>query len=84
MQILYQKGALVSFHDFFVDEVPLNGGMATCVDDLDAALAGADLVVLLTPHSAYDLEAVARRARLVFDTRNAYGLDRRRPNVVAL
>lgn len=84
MQILYQKGAQVSFHDFFVDEVSLNSEVTHCVEDLEAALAATDLVVLLTPHSAYDLEAVADAARLVFDTRNAYGLDRRRPNVVAL
>ena len=83
MQLLYRKGAAVSFHDFFVDEVPLNGGTSQCVADLDAALDEADLVLLLTPHSAYDLDAVADRATLVFDTRNAYGSNRR-PNVVPL
>ena len=82
MQALYKKGADVSFHDFFIEEAPLNGGTIRRVD-LATGVAGADLVVLLTPHSDYDLEAIAERARLVFDTRNAYGAYRR-PNVIAL
>ena len=83
MQILQQRGACVSFHDFYVDEAPLDGEAIGCVPDLDAAVSEADLVVLLTPHSAYDLDAVAEKASVVFDTRNAYGLGRR-SNVVPL
>jgi len=33
-------------------------------------IAGADVVVLLVDHDAFDLERVTRRARFVFDTRN--------------
>jgi UDP-N-acetyl-D-glucosamine dehydrogenase len=83
MQALHRKGAQVSFHDFYVEEVPLNGGVARGVEDLDAAIAAADCVLLLTPHSDYDLERIADRARVVFDTRNVYG-SARRPNVVTL
>ncbi len=57
--------------------------MARCVEDLDAELAAADLVLLLTAHTAYDLETIADRARMVFDTRNAWG-QVRKPNVVLL
>jgi UDP-N-acetyl-D-mannosaminuronate dehydrogenase len=46
-------------------------------------VSGADCVVLLTPHRAYDLEMIADRATVVFDTRNAYGAARR-DNVVPL
>jgi len=41
------------------------------VPDLDAALASADLVVLLQNHSDYDLDAIASKARRLFDTRGA-------------
>ncbi len=40
--------------------------------DLDDALERADLVVLVTPHTSYDLDAIAERSSVVFDTRNAY------------
>jgi len=32
-------------------------------------LAAADVVVVLTPHAAFDLDAVVAHARYVFDTR---------------
>ncbi|HEY7476718.1 MAG TPA: nucleotide sugar dehydrogenase [Actinomycetota bacterium] len=83
MELLYRRGADVRFHDFYVHEVPLNGGSATCVTDLMGELRDSDLVVFLTPHSQYDLEAIADRARRIFDTRNAFGVDRR-ANVVRL
>jgi len=83
MQALHKRGADVRFHDFYVEEVPLNGGTAHCVGDLDAEIRGADVVLLLTAHRAYDLDAIADQARVVFDTRNAWGQERR-PNVVLL
>jgi UDP-N-acetyl-D-glucosamine dehydrogenase len=46
-------------------------------------VASADVVALLTPHSAYDLDWLARTATLVFDARNAFG-PYNYPNVVSL
>ena len=83
MQLLHRRGADVRYHDFYVPEVRLNGGMTVCVQDLDTELEEADVVLLLTPHSAYDLESIASKARVVLDTRNAFGSDRR-PNIVPL
>ncbi len=83
MQTLHKRGADVRFHDFYVDRVRLNGSMAACVEDLDSELAVADVVVLLTPHKGYDLDAISDRARVIFDTRNAFGPERR-DNVVPL
>jgi UDP-N-acetyl-D-mannosaminuronate dehydrogenase len=54
-----------------------------CVPDLDEEIAAADVVLLLTPHAAYDLASIADRSRVVFDTRNAYGAERRE-NVIRL
>ncbi|MDP9145708.1 MAG: nucleotide sugar dehydrogenase, partial [Actinomycetota bacterium] len=83
MQVLHKRGADVRFHDFFVEEVGLNGARAQCVQDLEEEMEAADVVLLLTPHAAYDLESIADRSRVVFDTRNAYGAERRE-NVIRL
>ena len=40
-----------------------------CVDDLDDALADADIVVLLQNHASYDLGRVTSTARCLLDTR---------------
>jgi UDP-N-acetyl-D-glucosamine dehydrogenase len=83
MKALHRKGAVVSFHDPFVEEVPVNG-VSIRRKDLLEGLAEADLVLLLTPHSSYDLDCIADRASLVFDTRNAYGGVVPRENVIHL
>jgi UDP-N-acetyl-D-glucosamine dehydrogenase len=83
MEALHQKGVRLSFHDFYVAEIPLNGDMIPVVGDLCGAVAAADCVLLLTPHGGYDLDRIADLAQIVFDTRNAYS-SAHRPNVVSL
>jgi UDP-N-acetyl-D-glucosamine dehydrogenase len=83
MAALARRGARLAFHDPFVEEV-LVGGRRLGGRELTArAVARADLVALLTPHSAYDLEWLAATATLIFDARNAFGPGRR-PNLVRL
>jgi UDP-N-acetyl-D-glucosamine dehydrogenase len=68
---LHRKGARITFHDPYVSRVE-SGGLRLRRSALSAkALAAADCVVILTPHSSYDLEEVVERARLVFDARDA-------------
>jgi UDP-N-acetyl-D-glucosamine dehydrogenase len=73
MQVLHRRGADVRFHDPYVPELELGGETVRCVPSLEDELAGADLVLLLTPHETYDLELIADLAPAVFDARNAYG-----------
>lgn len=68
---LRDKGADVEFHDPHVTNWRLGSHALERVDDLDAALTRADLVVLLQNHAAYDLEAVTAAASRLFDTRGA-------------
>ena len=68
---LRDKGAEVEFHDPHVVTWRLGSESLTRVDDLDSALASADIVVLLQNHSDYDLTAIAARAARLFDTRGA-------------
>jgi UDP-N-acetyl-D-glucosamine dehydrogenase len=83
MQALYARGAIVTYHDPFIDELALNGSTTRSIQLTTAAVKHADVVAVLTPHGAYDLDWVAAQAPLVFDARNAFGADRR-GNVVRL
>jgi UDP-N-acetyl-D-glucosamine dehydrogenase len=81
--VLHRRGARVAFHDPYVEEVALGGLTLARTQLTQRAVAGADCVALLTPHSAYDLEWILRHAALVFDARCAYrGI--RSPKVVRL
>lgn len=68
---LASKGAVVSYHDANVPHWKFNGATHESVSDLDAAVADADIVILLQPHREYDLDALASCAQIFFDTRGA-------------
>lgn len=68
--LLLAKKAQLSFHDPFVKTWHLSGGVSLdSVTDLDAAIAGADVVVLLQAHKDLDVEAISNSAAVFFDTR---------------
>jgi hypothetical protein len=71
----------VSYHDPFVPGWQVDGEAVPRAEDLEAALAGADLTILLQPHACYDPAGIARTARLLLDTR---GIAPRGPAVEAL
>ncbi len=63
---LLQRGAVLSYHDPFVESWQVDGR------DIPRAASpteAADLTILLQPHSTYDLADIAARAHLLFDTR---------------
>jgi nucleotide sugar dehydrogenase len=66
---LRELGGIVLAHDPHVDAFAVDGEAVTMVDDLDEAVAGADLVLVLQAHDAYDLDAIAASAKHVLDTR---------------
>ena len=61
-------GAHVVYHDPRVTSWDAGVPVAR-VDDLATAVAFADLVILVQPHSEYDVASLADGARLFFDTR---------------
>jgi UDP-N-acetyl-D-glucosamine dehydrogenase len=83
MAALARRGARLSFHDPLVAAVTVDGRRMARTELTARAVAGADLVALLTPHRAYDLEWLARTSTLLFDARNAFGPGDR-PNLVRL
>lgn len=71
LEELARRGAELSYHDPFAAVLDVNGRTLESHEPSDAAVAEADAVLLLTPHSAYDLPWLMRRARLLFDARGA-------------
>jgi UDP-N-acetyl-D-glucosamine dehydrogenase len=70
-ELLEEKGAHVTFNDPFVASVRLSGDRISRSVDLTAQwLAEQDCVLLVTDHSAYDIDFILKHARLVVDTRN--------------
>ena len=66
---LRARGAAVAYHDPYVTEWQVDGEAVPRAADLQAAVAAADLVILLQAHQDYDLAPIARTARLLLDTR---------------
>jgi len=71
IQLLQEKGAKVSYNDPYISKIQLSEGTLTSVEPTEESLSSADCVVIATDHSCYDLEQIATRAKLVFDTRGA-------------
>ena len=78
---LLARGAQLSYHDPHVPAWTIDGQPVPRAEDLPAALAGADLVILLQAHHAYDPAQLAQAARLLLDTR---GVVPAAPHVEAL
>ena len=70
IELLQAKGADVRYHDPQVATLSHNNHTHVSEPDLDAALAAADCVMVVTDHSSYDWPSVRRQARLVVDTRH--------------
>ncbi len=71
IRLLEEKGAHVDYHDPHVPRVEENGLVRRSVQDLRAAVASTDCVVIVTDHSAYDWDRLAREIHTVVDTRHA-------------
>jgi nucleotide sugar dehydrogenase len=66
---LAELGADLAYHDPHVATWHPDGHTYQSAADLEAAVADADLVILLQPHSVYDLGTIAKQATLLLDTR---------------
>jgi UDP-N-acetyl-D-glucosamine dehydrogenase len=86
IELLQERGAQVDYHDPFFPRLHkmrrYNFGLSRIELTADA-LAQYSAVVIVTDHSAYDYEFIARHAKLVVDTRNATaGLRQHREKIV--
>ncbi|MEW1938007.1 nucleotide sugar dehydrogenase [Dietzia maris] len=69
---LQEAGAIVTYHDPFIEEWRQVDPPLARVDNLLAAVAQADLVILVQAHSDYNYPEIAKRASRILDTRNAF------------
>ena len=67
---LQKNQADVRYDDPFVEDLSGEGIELTRVDLDEKTVEDCDLVVVITPHSAYDFGWIAQHAKRVFDTRN--------------
>jgi UDP-N-acetyl-D-glucosamine dehydrogenase len=70
---LLALGAEVIYHDPYVEAWRANGSSIRRADDPVAEAAAADVTILLQNHSEYDLDEIAGKARVLFDTRGKVG-----------
>ncbi|MEU4675469.1 nucleotide sugar dehydrogenase [Micromonospora sp. NPDC023737] len=68
-RLLHGLGAKLSYHDPHVEHWDAFGGSVPRVDDLQSAVAQADLVILVQSHRSYDVDQLASQAKRFFDTR---------------
>jgi UDP-N-acetyl-D-glucosamine dehydrogenase len=71
--LLRKKGARVEYHDPYIPHIhhEHEGWQMDSVEDMMLAVKNADIVVIITNHSAYDYQDIVESAELVFDSRNA-------------
>ena len=69
LMLLKRRGAVLSYSDPYVPVLRFDDVDLTAQPE--EAVAGADCVVVITDHAAFDYRALAERARLIVDTRNA-------------
>lgn len=73
---LHKRGADLSYYDPNVENwTPGIDGIQK-VTDLDAGLEEADIVILLQTHREFDVDMIAEKAKVFFDTRGATTSDR--------
>lgn len=71
--LLREKKAIVSYHDPHIAHIDHEDWNLDSVADYLTAAKDADVVVIVTNHSDYDYAALRKQAKLIVDTRNAYG-----------
>ena len=71
MEIVEHKGGEVSYHDPFIPVARTHDGKSYhSVELTSETLANADVVVLTTNHSAFDVEFIQKHSKMIVDMRN--------------
>lgn len=75
IEMLEKWGAKVSYADPFVPEITIHGTNHKAVPSQGSAfgqkLQESDIAILTTDHKLFDIEFIAKNARILLDTRNA-------------
>ena len=71
VRLLEEEGARITYNDPFVPEIKWNGDIHKSTRLTPALIKKADIVVVLTDHTAYSYDNIVKNAKVVFDSRNA-------------
>ena len=71
VQILCEKGAILRYHDPYIESIQVGEGTLVSVSLTDELVSSVDCVIIGTDHSCYDYGNIANKASLVFDSRGA-------------
>jgi UDP-N-acetyl-D-glucosamine dehydrogenase len=71
--LLKKKGALVEYHDPYIQHIhhETEGWQMDSVKDMMKSVEDADAVVIVTNHRVYDYKSIVECSKFVFDSRNA-------------
>lgn len=72
VELLMQHGANITTADSNVESFRVAGQVLKPVELTDDVIENADLVILATDHSSFDYQNIANKAKVIFDTRNAF------------
>lgn len=85
MEMLLQKGAVVSYNDPYVPELRVGTTLFKSIPISEKSLGEADCVPIITDHRLYDYKRIVRSAHLIIDTRNATkGISKGREKIIKL
>jgi len=71
IKLILEKGGEVIYNDPYVPEFDFLGKRWSSLEITDEVLEASDCVLIHTNHSVYKWDYIAKKARLVLDTRNA-------------
>lgn len=84
ISLLRKEGINVTYNDPYIPEIEVDGERILSKGLNEENIKEADLIILITDHTSYDYEMIARQASRILDTRNAFRGVRSRERVVKI
>lgn len=84
IRLLEEKGAVVSYHDPYVESMEIGNKVYNSVALTEQELRDKDCAVLVTDHLVFDYSLIAKESKLIIDTRNAFNAFKENKNIVRL
>jgi UDP-N-acetyl-D-glucosamine dehydrogenase len=84
IDLLIQKGALVSYYDPYLPYLKIHNINLKCLPFDRNSFKDSDCVIIVTDHSNVDYKFIAENSPLVIDTRNMLKNMKNRSNIVRL
>jgi UDP-N-acetyl-D-glucosamine dehydrogenase len=69
IHLLLQKGAKVDYHDPFAPQINVADKKLTSVSLTPKQIKKYDCLLIITPHSTYDIKEIVKYSKMVFDTK---------------